>query len=284
MKKALLIGIDYIQDNNVTLYGCINDIVNMRNVLIDAYGYNINDITMLRDDETRPEYQPTRANIINNMKNIVAQSANLEELWIHYSGHGSQIKDKNNDEVSGLDDILVPVDYGTQGFIVDDELLSIFKNIKCRSFLLFDSCHSGTVCDFPWNFEYNTPTNLIRKNNNFVIPNPNIYAFSGCKDNQTCSDIYNNTTQQSVGAFTDAFITCLRNNNHNITILNLYISVCKYLMASGYAQVPVLSSSSANPTYTINRALPSGTAQPVAITQKMVKSTIVANMRSVMNA
>ena len=65
MKKALLIGIDYIKIPDITLNGCINDTINIKNSLIDAYDYDINNITMLRDDETRPVLQPTRENIIN---------------------------------------------------------------------------------------------------------------------------------------------------------------------------------------------------------------------------
>jgi len=51
MKKALLIGIDYIDVSGVSLKGCINDAINMRNMLIDAYDYEPENIVMLRDDD-----------------------------------------------------------------------------------------------------------------------------------------------------------------------------------------------------------------------------------------
>jgi len=40
MKKALLIGIDYIKNPEYYLRGCINDVIVVRNMLIDAYDYN----------------------------------------------------------------------------------------------------------------------------------------------------------------------------------------------------------------------------------------------------
>ena len=46
MKRALLIGINYIGTAN-ELAGCINDIANISNILINRCGYNQNDVTVL---------------------------------------------------------------------------------------------------------------------------------------------------------------------------------------------------------------------------------------------
>jgi hypothetical protein len=257
MKKALLIGINYSSIPSVRLNGCINDIVNIKNVLIDAYDYDPANITMLRDDINVNSMRPTRDNLISNLRNIVAQSNTLSEIWIHYSGHGSQIRDLNGDEGNGgQDSILVPSDYQTKGFITDDDILAIIRNIKCRAILVFDCCHSGTICDLPWSFEYNSPLSYSRKkNNNIVISNPNIFMFSGCRDTQSSFDTYSNESTLSVGAFTNAFITCLRNNRHNVQFLNLFRDVCIVLTNGGYAQNPTFSSSNANPNLFIVRSL-----------------------------
>jgi hypothetical protein len=255
MKKALLIGINYTSTPDVQLNGCIDDVVNMRNTLIDAYDYESANITLLRDDELRAAYQPTRDNIINNLKSLVAQSGNLSELWIHYSGHGSQIRDTNRDETSGYDSMIIPSDFQVKGFILDDELLSIIQTIKCKSILMFDSCNSGTVCDLPWSFEYkNTGAYVKTKNNHVVIQNPNIYMLSGCKDNQTSADAYNNDAQQYVGAFTNALITSLRMNRHNVPFLLLYRDVCNYLKSNGFSQIPIMSSTTQTPNHIFTRA------------------------------
>jgi hypothetical protein len=280
MKKALLIGINYTSTPDVQLNGCIDDVVNMRNTLIDAYDYESANIILLRDDELRSAYQPTRDNIINNLKSLVVQSGKLSELWIHYSGHGSQIRDTNRDETSGYDSMIIPSDFERKGFILDDELLSIIQNIKCKAILMFDSCNSGTICDLPWSFEYKNPSNYLKtKNNNVVIQNPNIYMLSGCKDNQTSADAYNNDSQRYVGAFTNALITALRMNRHNVPFLILYRDVCNYLTANKFTQIPIMSCSTQTPNHTFIRATQLTIASDV---NKMVMMSANKSIRATM--
>jgi hypothetical protein len=281
MKKALLIGINYASLPNVSLSGCINDTINMRNMLVDAYGYDLTNIIHLRDDSIDKSNQPTRENIINNLKSLVLQSDNIEELWIHYSGHGSQIRDMNSDENDKLDEILIPVDYQTKGIITDDDLLSILKTIKCRTILLFDSCHSGTVCDLPWVFEYKTTNSYMRTQpNKGTLTNSNIFMFSGCKDTQSSYDTYSIESKQAVGAFTYAFIECLRKSNHNRDIMLLYRDICISLSQKSSVQYPLLSCSSDTPKYMFTRAITN--TNKTIITPSVTKSVIQTNMKSLM--
>ena len=275
MKKALLIGINYQSIPSISLNGCINDTINIRNVLIDAYGYNPSNIVMLRDDSSN---QPTRYNIMQQLQLLAAQSSNLEEIFILYSGHGSLINQNGNDtESTGMDQIIIPVDYQTRGIIRDNDLLAIIKNIKCRAILLFDSCHSGTICDLPWSFQCTTNETYSRmQNNNVVITNPNIFMMSGCKDMETSMDTSSALLRESVGAFTNAFIECLRNNQHNMSIMLLYRDICTNLMNAGFSQVPLLSSSSMNPSYVITRSaiINSKNANPQYTIANVMKSIL----------
>jgi hypothetical protein len=245
MKKALLIGINYIK-SNVQLNGCIDDIVNMNAVLQNRYYYD--QITMLRDDTTNPSILPTRKNILNSLTNLISESANCSEIWIHYSGHGSIVRDYNGDEASGYDSVIVPVDFMNAGYIVDDDLYNIIKNSKCKTMILMDSCNSGSVIDLPWSYTIVTPyTFMTTKNNKYSLTNQNIFMFSGCKDNQTSADVYSVQLNQAVGAFTNAFLICLQKANYQISLLLLYRNVCIYLNQSRFSQIPVYSSSSSNP-------------------------------------
>jgi len=296
MKKALLIGIDYIDVSGISLKGCINDAINMRNMLIDAYDYEPENIVMLRDDDAAKFRSPTNDNIVYSIIDLVLESANLEEVWLHYSGHGSQIQKQNCDsekseispklvrsetllKSSDYNDkncingdkmqILIPVDYKTNGCIVDKDLYDMVRRIKCRAILTFDCCHSGTVCDLPWTTEYQVPDLLqnadrimlspeeLRKNSplgmlvttrisDAYIKNPNIFMFSGCRDDQTSLDTINVMDQRS-GAFTNALCECLRKSHHNTSILSLHKDICIYLLERGYEQVPVLSSTVETP-------------------------------------
>lgn len=49
-KKRALLNEKRCNNPENTLNGCIDDIINVRNVLIDAYNYDVSNITMLRDD------------------------------------------------------------------------------------------------------------------------------------------------------------------------------------------------------------------------------------------
>ena len=79
-KRALLIGINYFNMPDYRLSGCIDDICSMRNMLIDAYGYDKSNIIMLRDDTENRDLMPTYENIMRELNDIV--STNSDEIWI----------------------------------------------------------------------------------------------------------------------------------------------------------------------------------------------------------
>lgn len=249
-KKALLIGIDYLNSTDLQLNGCINDVMNMRAMLIDAHNYSPSDIITLRDDSSVGTLLPTRNNILYYLRLLAAQSFKLSELWIHYSGHGSQMKDYvngNNSLRPGMDDLLVPMDHETSGIITDLDILAIIRTIKCRCIVLFDSCNSGTISDLPYVFNYQSSTEYtVTQINNLAISNPNLFVFSACRDNQTSSDATDTSGKAFFGAFTNAFLESLRKNMHNVQILTLYRDICSYLISQGLSQTPVLSSSTRN--------------------------------------
>ena len=254
--KALLIGINYYDTPSSKLNGCINDVVNMRNMLIDAYGYDSADITVLRDDAVNATNKPTKANIISQLTSIISQSVSLNQIWIHYSGHGSQIQDTNSDEADKKDEVIVPSDFSRTGFITDDIIFNIVKQSQCPTVLIFDSCNSGTVCDLMWNFNATSATQVNAvKTNNTAVANPNILCFSGCRDEQTSAETYNANSRQSSGAMTNAIMECLRLNKHNVNIKKLYTDVVSFILQTGLSQVPQLSSSRSIPTYQITRLI-----------------------------
>ncbi|KAF8635165.1 hypothetical protein AX15_000503 [Amanita polypyramis BW_CC] len=151
-KKALCIGINYINQNG-ELGGCINDAINMRNFLCRRFGYKAEDIVMLRDDSKNPMEIPTKANMLRAMQWLVKDARPNDSLFFHYSGHGGQTKDLDGDEEDGYDEVIYPVDFDTNGHIVDDLLHEIMvKPLPpgCRLTSIFDSCHSGTAIDLPY--------------------------------------------------------------------------------------------------------------------------------------
>jgi len=245
MKKALLIGIDYVSNPTVSLKGCINDIINLRNMLIDAYDYEPCNIIILRDD-SGDFMQPTRTNILEQMNNIFLDSENLEQIWFHYSGHGSQLQTQScNDIIIPCNfQIIIPSNFQDDGVIEDTDLLEIIKKAKCPLVMFFDCCHSGSIIDMPWSFD----NDVVTQNNNIELENQHIYVLSACRDNQTSADS-SNVMDQNVGAFSNAVAETLRASHHNIEIVDLYKNSCNFLLENGYSQTPLLSSSNNVPSF-----------------------------------
>jgi len=249
-KYALLVGCNYINVPGCTLNGCIDDIVNM-SAAIQRMGYLPENIVMLRDDQDDPSLLPTRANILAKLRTLITKSNGAAEIWFHYSGHGSQVVDRNRDEVSGLDSCICPLDFMDQGFIIDDELFTIFAGSKCPTMILSDSCHSGTVCDLPYSVEYiRGNTYKYTRNNTTTMTNPKVVMLSGCKDAQTSADIYDDQAQEYEGAFTDAFLRSLAATGYRGDLNTVYFSTINWLKGKKYSQIPILSSSVATPSWT----------------------------------
>ena len=274
-KRALLIGINYYGTSN-QLSGCINDVRAVETVLKTQMGYSDSDITRLNDDVTDITVHglPTLQNILHHIQEITAFSkTNVDtEIWIHYSGHGSSQRDTNRDELDGSDETIVPLDYQTNGMIVDDEINLLLRGCKGTVLCFFDSCHSGSVCDLPWQYAC-CNRGLVRSSATRSAPTiinaPNIYCMSGARDNQTAADAWFGLQNTYYGAFTRFFLQALQSANYKGRFDVLYWNTCKLLKNSGYTQVPVMSSSSTAILYVFGtgvvRSLPKVTyrGQPV---------------------
>lgn len=151
-RKALLIGINYFGQRG-TLRGCINDVKNMSTYLNQNFGYARADMVLLTDDQQNEMSIPTKKNILRAMHWLVKDAQPNDSLFFHYSGHGGQTPDLDGDEDDGYDEVIYPVDFRTEGHIVDDEMHRIMvKPLKpgVRLTAIFDSCHSGSALDLPY--------------------------------------------------------------------------------------------------------------------------------------
>ena len=224
-KKALLIGANYSGANQ--LYGCINDIIQMKGLLIDVYGFQPSEIVTLRDDD--PSNMPTKTRILKELGNLSA-----DFVFIQYSGHGTSIADTTKDEKDGKDECIVPSDCSTSGIISDDELKNALIGLKGTGIAVFDCCHSGTILDLP--FETVNAANT-------ATTSGGIYCFSGCLDSQLASETFADVPGLPQGAMTDAFISALRTLNYYPTIGALYTELKNALRSNGFSQIPYITSS-----------------------------------------
>ncbi|KAJ6748276.1 METACASPASE-4 [Salix purpurea] len=80
---------------------------------------------MLTEEETDPSRRPTKSSMRLALSWLVQGCRPGDSLVFHFSGHGSQQKDYNGDELDGYDETLCPTDFETQGMIVDDEINAV---------------------------------------------------------------------------------------------------------------------------------------------------------------
>ena len=232
--SALLIGINYFGTDN-ELYGCVNDTNSIKSLISS---YNFQKISILTDNN---EKKPTRNNILEEFKNLLINSQSGDVLLFFYSGHGSYILDKNNNEKTGKDQLIVPCDLNE---ILDDELKNIIQlNLKKDVTLiaLFDCCHSGSILDLKYQYMDSLENNKFTENINETETNGNVIMISGCSDIQTSADATINNKNQ--GAMTWAFLEAFK-SEQNITWRNLLIKMRSLLKQSKFSQLPQLTTGS----------------------------------------
>lgn len=152
-KRALLVGInDYVNINGNQWYpleGAVNDTQIQKELLINLFGFQSDDIRILHDQEA------TRKNILQAFEEHLIKWAQPGDVVVfHYSGHGSQVADPDKVFEDGRVSTIVPIDsnlptgYPNNGGQVNDItghtlwLLMQAINTENVTFVL-DSCYSG---------------------------------------------------------------------------------------------------------------------------------------------
>lgn len=153
-KHALIIAVgDYPVKTGWSSISSANDVPLIKTTLLNQ-DFKEENITVLKNE------MATRAGILNAIKTLQAKLKPGDIVVIHYSGHGQQIYDDNNEEIDDKDESIVPYDalvrfipnkYEGQNHIRDDELgniIATFRNIlgnEGQLLMLLDSCHSGSA-------------------------------------------------------------------------------------------------------------------------------------------
>ncbi len=140
LKRALLVGINRYAVK--PLGGCVNDVLQIQDMLRSKFGFQPSDIRVLTDGDA------TRKGIEAGLDWLVApgEGGGAGDVRVfHYSGHGSQVEDKDQEEPDGADECLVPIDADRSGYLIDDDLCRLYGHVPAGSnlTLIMDSCHSG---------------------------------------------------------------------------------------------------------------------------------------------
>jgi len=236
----LLFGINYVRTPDAALRGCANDVSNMITFLKQNLEFTDEEIDFFVDTDPAREEGTTAKGIFQELFNMQSRSfsENLSHVLIHYSGHGASIRDQNGDENDGKDEALVPSDYRRSGLIRDDDLQRIFAGFNPNTHVtcIFDCCHSGTICDMP--FQTRSKENVELHGADTM--DSKCLMISGCKDVQTSADAFNvRGNREFTGALSSCLIQCWDKECQDDVFL-LLEKIRAMLQEKRFTQVPQL--------------------------------------------
>lgn len=263
-KRALLIGINRYQIDGADLRGCVNDVKDLSAALVEFYGFSKKDITVLTDGAA------TKKAMEAGIKALVRDSKKGDVAVLHYSGHGSNVPDDNDDEADGRDEILCPTDLDWKDPLRDDWLRSTFDGLRDGvSFTaIMDCCHSGTntreflppdapvkqrYLPSPWGLvaaesgrslprkvlsELRKSPPAARKVKDIVNADLPELLITGCRDTQTSADAFIDGRYN--GALTYGLVSAIRTAKGKLTYQDLHDRIVAVLKQKKFDQVPQL--------------------------------------------
>ncbi len=245
---ALLIGIaDYRQTEFSSLDGPLNDLDLTKTVLVRHFNIPTNQITVLTNARA------THQAIQNAFARLADKVQTGDLVYIHYSGHGSEMTDLNHDETSGMDQTWVPYgarsisapDAGLDSFdIIDDELHQWLIPIAEKSayvVLVSDSCHSASITRSPLNLGRALPPDRRRHPKGgqpaIALP-PNVLSIGAAMDDQNANEFINDEGMV-FGLFTWHWCQALSSARPDETWDDVFQRACLLLADSvGWRQMP----------------------------------------------
>jgi len=253
IRKALVIGINYVSSPSARLRGCHNDALRARDYLIEKRGYAKADVKVALD-RTGEGQGTTKGGIVEAILRLANATyrEEVEEVYIHYSGHGAQMEDapegfERRIEEGGMDEALVPSDFRTHGLIRDDHINSLLQEFHPRTRVrcVFDCCHSGTMADLPWKLSVGD-AGFREVRSGTATPGKNVVCISGCRDDQVSMDAHDvNGRGKFSGAMTSCMMKVIEGRGGEMTLRTLFTDLHDTLRTHGFRQKPVLTASSA---------------------------------------
>lgn len=270
-RKALLIGINRYKIPGADLRGCVNDVTNLKRALIQFCGFTEANIKTLLD------YRATKAAMQSGIQRLIEGAKRGDVLVLHYSGHGSNVPDKNGDEADHRDEILCPTNLDWKDPLLDDWLRTTFDKLPEGASLsvIMDCCHSGTCTraiqppdapklerylPSPWDLAAaESGRDLKGEVRGTLVPDsrspravqkdvvavniPEV-LITGCRDTQTSADAYIAGTYN--GALTYYLVKAIQDTKGKATYRDLHQRTLALLRKGRYDQVPQLEGRAAN--------------------------------------
>ncbi|KAK2662959.1 hypothetical protein Ddye_001533 [Dipteronia dyeriana] len=195
-KRALLCGVSY-KNSKDELKGTINDVNNMKDLLIHYFGFSEDNLLILTEEKDDPKVIPTKKNIEKGLQWLVEGCRDGDSLVFYFAGHGSSVEQAcSGDEIDGRDESICPLDFLTEGKIPDNYINSTIvwplkKGVTLHA--IVDACHSGTILDLSHvynlttkEWEDNNPPSGARKGTDGGLA----ISISACEDHQEAADTF----------------------------------------------------------------------------------------------
>lgn len=171
--RAVLVGVnEYERPDIPSLRGCVNDVFLVRKLLRRWFGVENRHIRVIVDARA------TKDEILRRLRETLNAAAAGDLVVFYFSGHGSQIRDRDGDELAdGLDELICPydMDWDEHRYISDDAFDEIVASAP-RDVLLeafFDCCFWGAE---PAAFAPAPGAFRAEPGLRYAVPPPDIYA------------------------------------------------------------------------------------------------------------
>ncbi|MFY9261879.1 MAG: caspase family protein [Gallionella sp.] len=139
--KALIVGVGNYQLPSANLKGIDLD-VKMASDMALYMGIAPENIHVVMDENA------TLGRVKEQMTWLSQNVGDKDRVFFYFSGHGTQVPDKNTEEADGLDEAMVLHDIDGKsynGLYVDDDFGAALKRIPSQNMVVMvDACHSGT--------------------------------------------------------------------------------------------------------------------------------------------
>jgi len=167
-KKALLIAIEHVRGRHESRFDGLHDpvfahrdAIDLRDKLIDSYGYHPNNIVLMMDNKNHPSYLwPTRRRIITQIDVLTKNVPESCNILFYFSGHclEEEIPDHQHMGADGRDSEIVCADgKPILDYELHNYLVKPLENVKgSKLFALFDCSHSENMLGLQKGKEPNT--------------------------------------------------------------------------------------------------------------------------------
>jgi pimeloyl-ACP methyl ester carboxylesterase len=237
---ALLVGINDYPAGVAKLAGCINDVDNVDNLLLDRFDKSDLAIEVLKDSDA------TRENVIERFRSHLGRAKDGDVALFHYCGHGARwyaAPEFQEFYTNGLDEGLVCVDSRLQGGfdLADKELAALLAELSRNDphiAVVLDCCHSGSGTRGADEFRglqarvtdtVATPrpldsyldgyyAGLRRRGEPMSIPASRHILLAACDRSQTAKE-----TRDRSGVFTSTLVEVLDKSGGDLTYADLFV-------------------------------------------------------------